>query len=222
MMRYFETGDDIETMDREKSLRSTGLRRKNMKTLGIAALMVFLIAVSPAQEVMGIKIQGRIIDVVAQFEQKGFVQKVSKKDVIYMQGTVENRNMELWLACTPKTRLVWKAQVAFKGKSAWNELKTQFDDMRDALIQKYGEPTHDFRLFSSPYCEGDGNETFAVSSDKVHFASSWIFDDYSIRLEISTYQHVTMSCKNTANRAIDCSEQQEISRASLLLSKASL
>jgi hypothetical protein len=190
-------------------------REMNMKTLAIAALMVLLIAVSPAQEVMGIKIQGRMIDVVAQFEQKGFVQKVSKKDVIYMQGTVENRNIELWLACTPKTRLVWKAQVAFKGKPVWNELKSEFDDMRYALIQKYGEPSHDVRFFTSPYSEGDGNETFAICSDKVHFVSSWVFDDHSIRLEISTYQHVTMSCKNTANRAIDCKEQQEIARASL-------
>lgn len=186
-----------------------------MKTLGTAALIVFVIAVSPAQEVMGIKIQGKMTDVVAQFEQKGFVQKVSKKDVIYMQGMVENRSAELWLACTPKTRLVWEAQVAFRGKPEWNELKTQFGDMRYALIQKYGEPTHDFHFFSSPYSEGDGNETFAVSSDKVHFASSWIFDDHSIRLEISTYQHVTMSYKNSANRAIDYKEQQEISKAIL-------
>jgi hypothetical protein len=110
---------------------------------------------------------------------------------------------------------VWKAQVAFKGKPVWNELKTEFDDMRYALIQKYGEPSHDVRFFTSPYSEGDGNETFAICSDKVHFVSSWVFDDHSIRLEISTYQHVTMSCKNTANRAIDCKEQQEIARASL-------
>jgi hypothetical protein len=186
-----------------------------MKTLGAALLMVFVIAVSPAQEVLGIKIQGKMTDVVAQFEQKGFVQKVSKKDVIYMQGMVENRSAELWLACTPKTRFVWIAQVAFRGKPGWNELKTQFGDMRYALIQKYGVPTHDFHFFSSPYSEGDGNETFAVSSDKVHFASSWIFDDHSIRLEISTYQLVTMSYKNTANRAIDYREHQEISKANL-------
>jgi hypothetical protein len=186
-----------------------------MKTIGVAALMVFLFAVSPAQEVMGINIQGRMIDVVAKFQEKGFVQKVSKKDVIYMQGVVENRDVELWLACTPKTRLVWKAQIAFRGKSAWNELKTQFGEMRTVLIQKYGEPAHDLHFFSSPYSEGDGNETFAVSSDKAHFASSWIFDDHSIRLEISTYQHVTTSYKNTANRAIDYKEQQEISKANL-------
>lgn len=186
-----------------------------MKTLGVAALMVFLIAVSPAQEVLGIKIQGRMIDVIAKFKEKGFVQKVSKKDVIYMQGIVENRDVELWLACTPKTNLVWKAQVAFRGKSAWNELKTQFDKMRDVFIQKYGAPAHDFHFFSSPYYEGDGNETLALSLNQAHFASAWILDDHSIRLEISELQHVTTSYKNTANRAIDYKEQREISKANL-------
>ncbi len=187
-----------------------------MKTLGIAVLMAVLIAVSPAQEVMGIKIQGRMIDVVAKFAEKGFMQKASKKDVVYMQGMAGNRDVELWLACTPKTKLVWKAQVAFRGKSAWSVLKTQFDGMRNDLVKKYGVPAHDFHLFRSPFSEGDGNETLALSLDMVHFASAWNLVDHSIRLEISALQHVTISYKNTANRAIDYREQREISKAGII------
>jgi len=132
-----------------------------------------------------------------------------------MQGTVENRNMELWLACTPKTRLVWKAQVAFKGKPAWNELKTQFDDMRYALIQSMVNH-HTMFVSSAARIPKGWERDVRRRSDKVHFVSSWVFDDHSIRLEISTYQHVTMSCKNTVNRAIDCKEQQEITRRAFL------
>lgn len=183
-----------------------------MKIVGVAVLVVFLIVLAPAQEVMGIKIQGRISDVVAKFEEKGFAEKVSKKNVTYMLGRVGNRDVELWLACTPKTKLAWKAQVAFKDKFAWDELRTQFEEMRDAFIEIYGEPSYDNNFFNSPSAEGDGNWTFTVSLDEAHFASAWAFDDHVILLEISKRRQVTVSYDNTANRAIDDMERAHVDR----------
>jgi hypothetical protein len=48
-----------------------------------------------------------------------------------------------------------------------------YNEMKEMLIQKYGQPMEDFHFFSSPYYEGDGYEDQAFRLGKATFSTYW-------------------------------------------------
>ena len=64
-----------------------------------------------------------------------------------------------------------------------------YSGLRSDLIDKYGKPANDLRVFEKPYSDGDGDETEAIKHGLATVAVMWLFDradglKNSITLEI--------------------------------------
>lgn len=53
------------------------------------------------------------------------------------------------------------------------QARRTYDDMKEVLMKKYGEPSKCYEFFSSPYREGDGYEEQAIRVGKGTFACFW-------------------------------------------------
>ena len=76
----------------------------------------------------------------------------------------------VWIFVAPQIGVV-KAVVSMKPRES--ELFSTYRSIKATLIEKYGAPEKDYHYFSSPYSEGDGNETLAVFAGKAHFVAFW-------------------------------------------------
>lgn len=69
----------------------------------------------------------------------------------------------------------------------------EYNDWKNKIEGKYGEPDLDHELFSSPYEKGDGYETQAIKNGKAEFAAFWFFnpdrtgDSISLQIDSSMY-----------------------------------
>lgn len=173
-------------------------------------LLTFLTIISFSQEFMGIKVDGKINDVVEKFKSKGLtVSNSSRPNIISMEGIVGNSNLELNIVCTPTTKIVWKFSVYLAKQTSWTSLKSEYEEYLEVLTKKYGVPEKSFNFFSSPYKEGDGDEMTAVAVDKCGYSAFWL-DNFGLYIEISKWKQVNITYENSINSAIDKKERDEI------------
>ncbi|MBD5388472.1 hypothetical protein HDR68_03675, partial [bacterium] len=105
---------------------------------------------------MKVPIDGTITEFASKMKAKGFIQTVASEDIIIMKGEFMGKECAINIAGTKKTKIVYMVSVVFDRKyTSWYSLKSDYNDIRDRYIDKYGKPTKDYRFFSSPYYEGD-------------------------------------------------------------------
>lgn len=76
-----------------------------------------------------------------------------------------------------------------------NKAISKYQEMKDILSNKYGEPDHVFANFTNPYYAGDGYEEQAISLGKAQLASLW---KSGLALEISDKLTVDLSYESSA------------------------
>ena len=181
-----------------------------MKKFIMILLLTTLTIISFSQEFIGIKVDGKINDVVEKFKAKGLkVSKSSSPNVISMEGIVGNRKLELNIVSTPTTKIVWKFAVYLPEQLSWTSLKSEYEEYLDVLTRKYGVPEKTYNFFSSPYKEGDGFEMTAVEVDKCVYSAFWP-DNLGLFIEISKWKQVKITYENRINSALDTKERDEI------------
>ncbi len=144
-----------------------------MKKYVILAISILLIQFGFAQTFSGIQIGGTIEQMKIKLLAKGFKFDEKKENLIWLTGKMATKNVLVGLMGTPKTKSTWKIVVIFDPKNSWNSLKTDYLETKEILNKKYGQCVDSFEFFSSPFSEGDGNELFAVESEKVTFSAFW-------------------------------------------------
>lgn len=161
----------------------------------------------PPPEFMNVKIEGGMNEMIEKYKAKGFA--VVSKDETYlsMTGKMNGNTIELNMAFTPKSKLVWKLLVYLPKNSDWYYLKKEYQDYKDLLTEKYGTPSDDFHFFLSPYKEGDGYEITAVQVDKCRYTAFWEKEGLSI--EISKFKQVKIGYENLTNSALLTKEKKE-------------
>ena len=134
---------------------------------------------------MKIPIDGTITEFASKMKAKGFVQTEVDKDVITMEGDFMGQACELYIIGTEKTKTVWQVSVWFDEKyTSWYDLKSDYNDIKDSYIGKYGVQTNNYHFFVKPYYEGDGYEMQAVKLDKCRYGSFWDKEDGNIMISI--------------------------------------
>lgn len=75
---------------------------------------------------------------------------------------------------TPKEKLVCSVGVFLPEQYKWILLKSMYNDFKDALTEKYGEPYAEINRFDYPFEEGDGYEMLALYSNSCIYAARYI------------------------------------------------
>lgn len=176
-----------------------------MKKNIILLLLIFLSITSFSQEFLGIKVDGKMNDVVEKFKQKGFKVINDGIPVISMEGIIENKKLEIYIVCTPKTNIVWKITEYLPEQTLWNSLKKEYYQNLELLIKKYGEPSNEVKSFLPPYKEGDGNEMSHVANNLVLYMANWSND--KVLIEITKYKQVKITYRNNINARLNATEK---------------
>ena len=106
---------------------------------------------------------------------------------------------EVFVFSTLDKSCIYKVTVFLPTKTTWYELKSCYFSMIGSYKNKYGEPTDDYKFFSSPYYDGDGYEMSAVTLEKCHYVAFWEFNYGTIMLEISKYKQVGIVYEDAKN-----------------------
>lgn len=182
-----------------------------MKKNILFLLLVLSTSLTFGQEFLGIKVEGKINDVVEKFKLKGLkITDVTTPNLKVMEGFVGDKNLEVYIKCTPTTKTVWGFTVYLPKQTVWSSLKREYDEYLDLLSKKYGAPDKSYNFFSSPYEEGDGDEMTAVAVDKCRFGSFWT---ETMAIQISKYKQVVISYENKTNADLNKKEKDEIKNA---------
>lgn len=104
-----------------------------------------------------------------QLKVKGFSTKVDSDGDLRFEGTLLSHRC-VGFAVFGNEKLL-KVQVAIATPD--HKARGVYSDLRETLINKYGEATDTFEFFLDPYYDGDGYEEQAIRVGKGHFATYW-------------------------------------------------
>lgn len=72
-------------------------------------------------------------------------------------------------------------------------LRETYDEIRGALVKKYGEPAKSVQKILEPFHEGDGYEQEAIRAGRAVFATQWIEGKESLLVNITPSLQVTVT-----------------------------
>jgi hypothetical protein len=169
-------------------------------------------------EIIGVPIQGDVNVAKQKFIDKGFKDGESVDGGIHLSGRLMNRDVNLYLITTPKTKQFCKAAIFFDEHTSWSSLKSEFKEFEEILTKKYGKPYDTFKFFDSPYKEYDGYETTAVRIGKCNYFTFWKeakslnSSGYTIAVQINKGMTVAIQYENKELMDLRTSEQDEINQ----------
>lgn len=180
-----------------------------MKKLSAIIIILFSLNVN-AQYFDGVKIEGAFNSVIEKYKTKGYRLVEKNNDYCQMSGNLNSENIELWLYCSPKSKIATKAVIFFTQKNTWRDLKGQYNIYKGIFTEKYGEPKV-YEYFSTPYEEGDGYEVQAIGLEKCTYMSFWLdYNNTNMMVSISKYKQVQVSYENITAVEISKRESNEL------------
>lgn len=186
-----------------------------MKQLFTTMICLFLlIANSNAQqnphlEFMGSPIDGSISSFVEKLEQKCFTKEKVEDNVVTMSGKFVGKNCELYVMCTPVSKIATKVSLYLPKDESLCSLKADYKKYKEMYTTKYGEPRNSFDFFSSPYYEGDGYETQTLRKEKCHYAAYWGVPGGSLAVSISEFCQIQFVYEDWVNFEIMKNERDQ-------------
>lgn len=146
---------------------------------------------------------GDSMDVVKQkmASMKGFThdtKRTTPDSLTYEGGEISGYTVDFVILLFSKSGFC-KAVFVLSGVSE-SRITSEYKNLKELLTGKYGKPKDDYKLFRSPYKEGDGYETQAIRLGKATFAAFWTFpgkkeEDY-ISLRISERLDLVLGYEN--------------------------
>ena len=181
-------------------------------------LFVFLVASTNTifgQEFLGVKVDGKLNDVITKFKSKGF--KITSPDEFspILEGKAGSANVELFVFASPISKTVYKFAVLLPKHTDWESIKSEYEEYFQILSDKYGKPKSSYNFFSSPYNEGDGDEMNAIQMEKCSYSAYWkngLTNFQNIGISISKYSQVIITYENDKNYTIKNSEDAKIKK----------
>jgi hypothetical protein len=182
-----------------------------MKNHRLAVLSFFILLFSCnsfAQEFLGIKVDGKLNEVVTKFKQKGFTITAPDSNNPILEGKAGNLNVEIVIFSSPISKTVYKLNVYLPKQTSWSNIKSEYQDYLNTLTDKYGAPTSTYDFFESPYKEGDGDEMLGIEMEKCHYSAFWS----NVALYISKFKQIKISYENSKNLDISESEESKLKK----------
>ena len=183
-----------------------------MKNLFIAIAILFSVSAS-SQSFDGVAISGDLPTAIAKYKAKGYSVKSYFEQGVKLIGKVANRDIELFIFTTPKSKKIFKMVVYFDDETSWYGIRGTYSTILNMLTDKYGTPDEDVAKFITPYYLGDGYELQAVELEKCDYHAYWFRrDNLTVGLEMSKYKQVKIVYENNLMMDLKNKEQSEIER----------
>ena len=147
---------------------------------------------------MGIEMNCAVDIAMLDLEKKGFEIIDIRKEGYIMSGKFIDRNALLTLHATPKTNLLYRANIFFNEHTSWYSLKSEFLEVVKYYKAKY-KSISSSRTFIDPYYEGDGYELQGVSMDKCFYYERFEAEGGKISIEISDMKRVQIRYEDKNN-----------------------
>lgn len=147
---------------------------------------------------MGIEMNCAVDIAMLDLEKKGFEIIDIRKEGYIMSGKFIDRNALVTLHATPKTNLLYRANIFFNEHTSWYSLKSEFLEVVKYYKAKY-KSISSSRTFIEPYYEGDGYELQGVSMDKCFYYERFEAEGGKISIEISDMKRVQIRYEDKNN-----------------------
>lgn len=147
---------------------------------------------------MGIEMNCAVDIAMLDLEKKGFEIIDIRKEGYIMSGKFIDRNALVTLHATPKTNLLYRANIFFNEHTSWYSLKSEFLEVVKYYKAKY-KSISSSRTFIDPYYEGDGYELQGVSMDKCFYYERFEAEGGKISIEISDMRRVQIRYEDKNN-----------------------
>ncbi len=155
----------------------------------------------------GVPICGHIDNFVAKMKELGYTYVEKDGKLALMKGQFANRDVDLVIVSSPKTKQVWKVAVFFPEQVSWSSLKSLYFEYKDLYKIKYGSPKNEFEFFSSPYYEGDGYELQALRNEKCTYFTYFERSNGLIAIQLTGSVRLSISYEDSANAELKESER---------------
>lgn len=182
--------------------------KKGMKFIFLVTTILSQ-SISYGQEFLGIKVEGKLSEVVYKLKQKGFKITRSDDNNPFLEGKAGLSNVEVLIGSSPLSKTVYNITVYLPKRNDWDELKSEYEDYLRILTEKYGEPSDSFHFFSPPYVEGGGDEMNAIAMEKCNYSAYW----KNLQIEITEFKQVAVIYRNEKNFNLMKLEKAQIKKS---------
>lgn len=165
---------------------------------------------------MGIEICGKLADFIDKLEDKDLTVSSQEKGSAVLLGKFAGIDASVYVFATPKSNTVQGVSVSFYNPTGmWTDLKFQYMNIKELLIEKYGEPV-EMEYFSKPNIDGSGQELGELKEGRGSYKSTFLppglLDEGMIVLSINaefSFPCVGLSYIDSKNSKLFRSESQE-------------
>lgn len=180
---------------------------KNILTLFAVMFLSLSLAAQEHLDFRGIPINGHIDNFVTKMKSLGYTISSKDGDAVIMKGKFTNRDAELFILSTPKTKTVYKVFVDFDKETSWNSLKSSYYEYKELYIKKYGTTENSYEFFSDPYYEGDGYELQALNKEKCTYATFFKTPKGIVVVKLTKYECLRLGYEDKINVELKDQEQ---------------
>ena len=163
------------------------------RILTIAAFIfsfMFVMAQTPNNHLtfMGIPITGTLENFAQKMEAKGFKKKYSNKRIIGLEGDFAGYSeCKIYVYKTPNRNIVYKVVVFFPKESSWTRLEKEYNQFKDMLTNKYGEPSWSSETFKEGALTfNDDAKMRSLKEENCDYWTVWKVENGYITVKISS------------------------------------
>ena len=141
----------------------------------------------------GIPITGTIESFSYKLVNKGFKKKPCGKGMALLQGEFAGyRNCEIVVYRMDKKNLVYATGVKFPNCEQWSLLESNYLNLKQMLITKYGEPSSCVERFQQDYVYDDSSKLNALKMDGCEYET--IFETEKGRIVLALAHESVFKC----------------------------
>jgi hypothetical protein len=162
-----------------------------MKTIFLTIIFVLTTMLSIAQtsehlSFKGVQIDGNLEEYILKMKQNGFVIVETQKGMALLNGDFAGyKDCNVGVSTLKQKDLVYKIGVTFPKQEKWSGLSTNYYDLKQMLIEKYGNPSDELEKFDGYVQPNDDNsKIYEVKLDRCKYYSIWKMDKGEIQLSI--------------------------------------
>jgi hypothetical protein len=134
----------------------------------------------------GVPIDGTLKEYVSKMEQESFTNLGTENGTATLNGEFAGyKDCNVSVSTLKQKDLVYKIAVKFPEKDTWSTLSGNYFDLKDMLIEKYGNPSEVVEKFdTNSQPQDDHDKMFKVKFDYCKYFSVWKTDKGEIQLSI--------------------------------------
>ena len=132
----------------------------------------------------GVSIDGTTSNFVKELETKGFVKVGVQDGSAILTGKFAGRDATVFTYSSPKSKNVYRVCAMYEAGSKWSMVENVYNDVKDMLTQKYGEPTS-VTESANGYTNEYTDLLHELHMDRLTWQSMWSVDKGIIYVKVA-------------------------------------